>query len=166
MKHRTSIHTGLGGNSPVLLPNNGRLSKKEERFVYAVMEAYFSKMMKEDGLKFLDWHKGKNFIAVGIEPTYKGDRLRIVGIHRVKGASVKVDGYAFGAYGTQIGERERHYIDYTRKSAKFVKFVDKWHSVLFPEERENYLPRRIFLSVLGVIDILLLFALVYSIFTI
>lgn len=42
----------------------------------------------------------------------------------------KLSGKAWGPYGSGLVIKEKYYSEYKRKS-KFVKFVDKWHNVLF-----------------------------------
>lgn len=123
MKRRLTDFTGLGGGQRDLLDNQGELP---EEFGQDVIEAYFSKEHA------CDYQIKKTHISVGIEPTYQYDRLKIITIHSDKFKSNIRTGRAWGPYGTQIAVNKRIYSEYKTKS-KFVKFVDKWHPVLFPD---------------------------------
>lgn len=117
-----TILTGLGGGGKELLPNVGKLNKK---FADAALEAYFKG-------KGYDFRIEEDEIAFGIEPTYQGDKRFLVTIRRDKQHSTIESGKAWGPWGSGVAKTTRYYRDYKYES-KFVKFVNQWHPVLFPE---------------------------------
>lgn len=123
MKHRLISGTGFGSNVKVELNNKGKVNKK---FADAAIEAYFQKW---DGF---DFQIENNFVAVGIEPSYQYDPLKIVTITKNKEDSFIRTGHAFGAYGSGLVSKTKTYKDY-KINGKFKKFVDTWHPILFKE---------------------------------
>jgi hypothetical protein len=122
-RHRLVTGTGLGNPEPAKLDNKGYIYKP---FADAAMKEYFS---REEGF---DFHRDRNTVAVGIEPTYQGDPLRIITIRRNKAESTIEQGRAFGYYGSGVRKSVRRYADY-KYNSKFKRFVDAWHRVLFEE---------------------------------
>jgi hypothetical protein len=121
-RHRiVGTSLGLGNPSPAELSNTGKISPK---FFDAAIKEFFSEF---DGL---DFERTADEVKVGIEPTYQGDHLVIVRLTRDKSKSSITVGYAFGHYGSGVRSKTRFYQDYKYK-AKFVRFVDEWHSRLF-----------------------------------
>lgn len=114
--------TGFGNPDTIILDNVGTIN---EEFAQDALETYFS---KEEGF---DFQIHPTAVSVGIEPTYQGDPLKILSIHRTKEKSTYETGRAWGAYGSGITKKVRTYSEYKNKS-KFVRFVDKWHAILFP----------------------------------
>lgn len=125
MRHRMVSGTGLGNPDPVLLDNKGTINSE---FAEDAIVAYFS---DEEGF---DFQIHPNQISIGIEPTYQGDNLKIITIHRDKLLSSIETGRAWGPYGSGIAKTKRSYDEYKTKS-KFIKFVDKWHPILFGSEK-------------------------------
>ena len=125
MRHRMGIGgiTGLGNSSPVLLDNKGQVSKA----MLAEAIDTFPLMKKIGGC---DFTKEQNKVKFGIEPAYQYEPLEIVCVAATKENSYKETGRAWEAYGSGIAKKRRYYSEYQRKS-KFVRFVDKWHPVLF-----------------------------------
>lgn len=121
MRHRIVSGTGLGNPDPVLLSNNGRINKK---FANDAIALYFN---EEYGF---DFQISKDSITIGIEPAYQYEKLKIIHINRNKSKSYLQRGKAWGPYGSQISKNTYLYENY-KKKGKFVKFVDKWHKVLF-----------------------------------
>lgn len=121
MRHRISPHTGLGNPSPIILDNRGHLKKKYADFM---LDGYF----KEHG--GYDFKVTREFVDVGIEPSYQYDQLFIIRIHKNKKLSFIQRGKAWGLYGSQIVQRKKYYSEYKYKS-KFTKMVDEFHGVLF-----------------------------------
>lgn len=117
------VNNGLGANAEVYLNNKGSL---KEPFADAVMD-------------FFEWTEGFDFqvdegaVSVGREPTYQYDELKIIKISKNKEDSTFTTGKSFGAYGSQVVSRTKRLGDYKRQS-KFTRFVDAWHSVLYPKE--------------------------------
>lgn len=127
MRHRIVSGTGLGNPDPVLLNNKGVINKE---FADDAIANYFQ---DEEGFDF----KANGYsVTIGIEPTYQYDDLKIIHIHEDKSHSYIQRGKAWGPYGSQIAKNTKVYKDYKRKS-KFVKFVDKWHKVLFGGTNEK-----------------------------
>jgi len=126
MRHRIASGFGLGNPDPELLDNNGpKLPTK--KFADEAIELYFKHW---DGF---DFHIDDDSIRIGIEPSYQDDPLKIISIQKDKQQSYIQTGKAWGGYGSQITSKTKHYNEYKYKS-KFVKFVDKWHPILFGEK--------------------------------
>jgi hypothetical protein len=121
MKHRIVHEHGFGANAKVWLNNQGPLNPQFGDAALDYLE-----------LTRCDFQIDDNQISVGIEPTYQFDRLHVLTIHRQKDKSGWVRGKAFGAYGSQVVTERRILGDYKYQS-KFVRFVDKWHPILFPK---------------------------------
>lgn len=122
MRHRLiNAKTGLGNPGSVILDNTGKLNK---RFCKNVLEQYF----KKDG--YFDFKICKSYIAVGIEPAYQYERLKIIYIHRQKKKSCIQTGRAWGSYGSMIGKTTKFYFEY-RRACKFTRFINEWHAELF-----------------------------------
>lgn len=119
--------TGLGNPEKAVLDNVGMVNSD---FADAAIETYFQRW------EGFDFSVNKNYIAVGIEPSYQYDKLKILYIHKNKEKSYIKTGIAFGGYGSQVVASQKFYKDY-KNSCKFVKFVDKWHNVLFGESNEG-----------------------------
>lgn len=127
MRHRMVSGTGLGNPDPVLLNNKGKINKE---FADAALADYFS---QEEGF---DFQVSKESVTIGIEPAYQYDELKIIHIDKDKSKSYLQRGKAWGPYGSQIAKNTRVYGEYKNKS-KFVKFIDKWHEVLFGSANET-----------------------------
>jgi hypothetical protein len=54
----------------------------------------------------------------------------MITVARDKAESCYVTGIAWGYWGSQVASAIRKYGDYERQS-KFVRFVDKWHPILY-----------------------------------
>lgn len=122
MKHR--IATVLGNNDTRFnLDNTGEIN---ETFASAAIKEYFGYW------EGCDFHVDKKQVVVGVEPSYQGDDLLVVAIHKDIDKSAIQTGHAFGHYGTGVRKRTKTYAEYKRNS-KFKKFVDKWHPILFPK---------------------------------
>lgn len=122
MRHRLITHSiGLGNAEPAILDNQGNLNPA---FAQDAIETYFA-----DFTGF-DFKVEKNVVTIGIEPAYQYESLKIISINKDKSKSYIETGVAWGPYGSGIAKTTKKYSDYKNKT-KFVKFVDKWHSVLF-----------------------------------
>jgi hypothetical protein len=121
MRHRIVSGMGLGNPDEVLLENKGQINKE---FADDAIASYFE---DEEGF---DFQVEEDSVTIGIEPAYQYDKLKIVQINKDKSKSYIQRGKAWGPYGSQIAKNTTVYGDY-RKRSKFVKFVDKWHEVLF-----------------------------------
>lgn len=122
MRHSMVSGTGLGNPDPVLLDNKG--GKIDSEFAKDAFKTYFQEY---DGF---DFHITQDSITIGMEPAYQYERLKLVSIHKDKRKSYIQQGKAWGPYGSQIAKNTKVYGNYKNKS-KFVKFVDRWHEVLF-----------------------------------
>jgi hypothetical protein len=125
MRHRIVTGTGFGNSAPVLLDNKGTINAL---FALAALKEYFG---YEEGF---DFQINKNYINIGREPGYQYERLKIISIHKDKDKSYIQTGKAWGPYGSQIVQNKKHYGEY-KYNSKFVKFVDKWHEVLFGKKK-------------------------------
>lgn len=131
MRHRIceDVHTGLGSPDKALLDNKWSKSKSTNVLLKTIMDSaidlYFS---AEDGCDFqiIENDKETAFI-LGIEPTYKFDKLKIIKISTTKNESYIQTGEAFGFYGSGIKSRTKRYDEYKYES-KFVCFIDRWHN--------------------------------------
>lgn len=121
MRHRLVSGTGFGNPAKVLLNNKGKINKQ---FADEAIKEYFTKW---DGF---DYQISKECVNVGIEPGYQSDPLKIISINKDKEKSYIQTGKAWGPYGTQIAKNTKYYNEY-KYDSKFIKFVDKWHEVLF-----------------------------------
>jgi hypothetical protein len=121
MRHRICNDNGLGSSKPNILNNNGKINKN---YANDVLNTYFKNE------KWFDYEINKNYIIVGIEPTYQFDRLKLICIHKNKLQSFISQGRANGPYGSNIMYKQKFYSDYKYK-CKFTNFVEKWHKILF-----------------------------------
>lgn len=67
----------------------------------------------------------------GVEPTYMYERLKMIVIDWEKKISYIENGYSWGGWGTGIRATRAYYKD-KKTNSKFKRFVDKWHSKIFP----------------------------------
>lgn len=128
MRHRlVSLRsTGLGNPDPCLLDNQWTAYEDLNDLLKVMFidanHCFFHQCvdfkieLKEDG-----WT-----VAMGYEPAYMYEKLRIVKINSNKGDSFNRSGFAWEGYGTGIASTTKYYSQYQKKS-KFAKFVDKWH---------------------------------------
>jgi hypothetical protein len=131
MRHRMGIaaatHMG-GNNSPVLLNNTGTLTPIMKK----MMEQSFG-MYK--ALKYgCDYQITLGQVIWGREPGYQYEPLTIISLSRIKGLSYLQTGKSFGAWGSGIRSRWKFYWEY-KTNSKFKRFVDYWHSRIYPEFR-------------------------------
>lgn len=124
MRHRIVTNTGLGNPDPVLLDNKGTFVWND--LANDAIDKYFQRY------EGFDYQLNKHFIAIGYEPAYEGETLKIICIHKDINKSYIKTGKACGAYGSGITATTKYYGDYKYKS-KFVKFIDRWHKELFGE---------------------------------
>lgn len=119
--------TGLGNPSPVALRNSGTPT---DAILSAMKDAVevFPVMRKSGGC---DYDVYDNCVCFGIEPAYQYEDMEIVTIHRDKEQSSYERGVAWGAWGSNIARTKKIYANHKRRG-KFVRFVDKWHPILFP----------------------------------
>jgi hypothetical protein len=127
VKHRICNLTGFGANTKVHLDNIGQI---REDFADAVVSSYFKKY------EGFDFQIENNFIAVGIEPSYQSDPLKIITIHKDITKSFIKTGRAMGYYGSGVVSKTKTYADYKLK-CKFTKFVDTWHPILFGKKQNE-----------------------------
>lgn len=127
MRHRIVTGTGFGNSAPVLLDNRGEINKE---FAAAALKEYFE---REEGF---DFQLNKKYVNIGLEPAYQYERLKIISINKDKDKSFIMTGKAWGPYGSQIAKSQKSYSEY-KYNSKFVKFVDKWHEVLFGKNKKG-----------------------------
>ncbi len=134
MRHRIGCAalTGLGNPSPEIIPNkNVRDEELKILLKFAAKDAY-AKFFKHFG--YCDVGIDCNDIVLGVEPAYQYEDLKIIRFKPNKERCSFSTGYARGDYGSRICKTEKLYRDYKYKS-KFVRFIDKWHPVLYNEKR-------------------------------
>jgi len=128
MRHRMGIAgmTGLGNPLPVILQNNTtkKIEGKLKKFVDEAINLYFKRW---DGC---DYSINDEEILLGVEPAYQYDYLRLIALKKDKKNSYIKNGRAWGDWGSEITLTTKFYSDYKNK-CKFIKFIDKWHSVLY-----------------------------------
>lgn len=125
MRRRMCPNIGLGVSRPDILTNTGKPRAVHRRMAKA-MEKHFMK-----GDYVMDYDIDYDSVKIGSEPSYQYQNLTVITIHRNKSLSTITTGRAFSHYGTGIRSRTRIYRDFKYRS-KFVRFVDRWHSELFP----------------------------------
>lgn len=128
-------HTGLGNSAPHKIDGKPTGDKKFDAMVRKcskdVYETFFKGTEMDDG--YVDAQVKNGEVMIGIEPGYMYERLKIIVIAEHIGESKMITGYAWGAWGSDIRQSERRYDDLKRK-AKFAKFVDRWHPLLFKQK--------------------------------
>lgn len=128
MRHRIGIGawTGLGNPSAEMMPNQGKLTPKIKKMMKEAWQTF--PLMKER--QGCDYKITDEEIKFGIEPAYMYNPVEMVTIRKDKKYSSKLRGYSWGAYGSGIAGTTRYYHQYKYKS-KFIRFIDKWHPVLY-----------------------------------
>jgi hypothetical protein len=141
MRHRIGGGiTGLGNPSAAMMMNNWPTVRRQNslvrRCLQNAVDLFFTKHYKigdfEDVEAWCDFGIDKYGLMIGQEPAYIWQYLKIVYICNVKELSYIENGVAFGYYGTSIGARRKYYKDYKR-NCKFVRFIDRWHEILYKE---------------------------------
>lgn len=121
MRHRIVSVTGLGNPNPVILNNKGLIHKE---FANDAIVNYFKEY------NGFDFQTNEKYITIGIEPAYQYEKLKLISINKNKEESFIKTGKSWGPYGSDIVSNVKIYKNYKNKS-KFVRFVDKWHPILF-----------------------------------
>lgn len=135
MRHRIAgaSHTGLGGNSsPAMISGMPTGDAQFDTIINSCAEDAYNTFFKgtELDLKYCEAGFDVHEIRFGIEPSYQYDDLKMICIHFDKDLSRFVTGRAWGSWGSDIAKKEKWYNQYKNQS-KFVRFVDKWHPILF-----------------------------------
>lgn len=121
--------TGLGGNAKVWMSGKPTEDKKFNKLVNrAAKECYETFSFERFG--YCDAGIDGGEVRLGIEPTYMFQPLKIIAINKNKDESRYITGRAVGPWASVCQSRIKEYRDYSRNS-KFVRFVDKWHPLLF-----------------------------------
>lgn len=107
-------------------PRDRKRNKLVKRMLQDATEEFFI------GLGHCDVSIKDDEISLGIEPHHQGDNLFILTLSRDKAKSRLERGHAFNDTDSSVRVRTWPYSDYKYRS-KFVRFVDHWHAVLFPE---------------------------------
>ena len=90
---------------------------------------FFKDTKMDDG--YVDAGLRHGEVRIGIEPSYMYERLKMFVISERKELSRIETGYSWGGWGTDIRSSTQYYKD-KKTNCKFVRFIDKWHPVLFP----------------------------------
>lgn len=131
MRHRILGFNGLGNPEPMILNNNKKIEKSD--FWDAFLEDAIKNFKTISEYGGFDFQITEDSFIFGIEPSYEGDDLQIIGFNfKDKNSSYIRQGHSFGAYGSNIVSKYKFYGDYKRKS-KFVKFIDKWYDKILEE---------------------------------
>lgn len=128
-----SAHTGLGGNnSPHLINERGTGNKKRDDAIRACAKDAYETFFKDTALDHGYVNAGvQGFeIRFGIEPSYMYEDLKMICFDESKKCSRIVTGIAWGPWGSHIASNQKFYDQYKRR-AKFVRFIDKWHEILY-----------------------------------
>ena len=132
MRHRmTNVNTGLGNSEPCLLNNkwtdNEKLNQLVKELLDEGIEIWFENLQGCDFSIYQD--ESCIEIAFGVEPAYQHEKLKIIIVNSNIQNSGLIYGVAFGAYGTKIVKKHKHYHEYTR-NCKTKRFIEKWSNKL------------------------------------
>lgn len=132
MVRRSGAITGLGNPAPDLMDGQSTGSKQRDKLINRCAKECYMLFFAGTQMDYkgIDAQARGDEIRLGIEPAYFGDNLKMLVLAENKDLSYIITGHAFGYYGSGIRSTCRQYKDYKR-SAKFTRFVDKWHSLLF-----------------------------------
>ncbi len=121
--------TRLGGNSaPPILPNE---PGPDPAFNAMAFQCHVAVALVWPSLEGCDFRVDEHSLVLGVEPSYMGDPLKLIVIHKNKAHSAFVTGHGFGYWGAGVRKKTKLYSTY-KKQSKFTRFVDEWHPKLFP----------------------------------
>jgi len=126
--------TGLGNPSKELINGIPSKNKKLNALVNKASKEAYELFFKYFG--HCDAQIARGEIIIGVEPAYMYEDLKIIRIDFDKELSSFQTGYAFGGWGSGIRSTTRYYKEY-KYTSKFIKFIDKWHPVLFKQYKNN-----------------------------
>ena len=133
MRHRMgcAAQTGLGNPSQPLLKNKWADNEEINNVAKAMMSEAIDLWFKEyEGCDFnIDVGEKHIEVAMGIEPAYQLDPLKIVIINSNIQYSSFTTGIAYGYYGSNIVQKYKRYEEY-KNNCKFKRFADKWSAEL------------------------------------
>ena len=128
MRHRIVTGTGLGNPAREMIDGRETKNKKLNALIKESCKEAHDLFFKKFG--YCDAQHRHEEIKIGVEPAYQGEELKIIAINKEKHHSFFETGYAFGLYGSGIRATKKYFSDYKKKN-KFVKFIEKWHPILF-----------------------------------
>lgn len=133
MARRSGVLTGLGNSAPEIMNGQSTGNSKLDGVINECAKDCYETFFKGTKMDYetIDAGADEYGIVFGIEPAYKDWELKIIVFMQNKSRCRYETGIARGWYGSQIQSSDRYYGDY-KYSTKFTKFVDKWHSRLFP----------------------------------
>lgn len=135
MKRRgAAALTGLGGNAKVYMSGQPTKDEKFNKVINAAAKDAYETFFKKFG--YCDAGVDGEEVRLGIEPTYQFEPLKIVAINKDKDQSRFITGRAVGPWASAVQSTIKEYRDYQRHS-KFIRFVDKWHPLLFALPASN-----------------------------
>ena len=136
MVRRSGAITGLGNPDPELMNGQSTGDKSFDASINTCSKECYETFFKGTSLDFggVDAGVDGSDIHIGIEPAYFGDNLRMITFAPNKNRCSYTTGHAFGYYGSGIRSKTKHYSEYIY-DAKFKRFIDKWHPLLFSKER-------------------------------
>ena len=129
MRHRLifAAETRLGNPAPVILSNEWSGVEAVDNIAKEMLEEAIELWFKEYGGCDFNIHMGPKHIevAIGVEPAYKLDPLKIVIVNNNIQYSSFTTGIAYGYYGSGIVQTYKRYGEY-KNDCKFKRFADKW----------------------------------------
>lgn len=149
MKRRMGMagSTGLGISTPDHLINNWPTERRTHSLVRRCLndavDKYFTKSYDFKGWgepyvsAWCDFAVSEEELKIGQEPSYKFEDLKIVCISRKKDDSYIQTGRAVGYWGSEWQSKTKYYKDY-KYNSKFVRFVDRWHKILYEENTHSF----------------------------
>lgn len=133
MKYRgAAAHTGLGGNAVTFMDCQETGDSVRDELVRQCSKDAYETFFKGTKLDYdgVDAQSREYEVRVGIEPSYQFDPLKIVCVSRTKENSYIMTGRAVGDWASRVIATKKYYSEYQRQT-KFVRFIDKWHPILF-----------------------------------
>lgn len=126
MYHRNN-ETHLGNPNQCILSNKWSKNEELNKLAKEIFEDGINLWFKDiQGCDFNIYENEKCVeIAFGIEPTYQGDKLKIIIVNSNIKYSSYTTGIAFGAYGSNLVMKRKYYSEYKNK-CKFIDFIDRW----------------------------------------
>jgi len=125
-----AAHTGLGGTSaPEVIPSARSGSKERDALIRECSKDAFVLFFESFG--YCDAGVDGNEIRIGIEPAYQFEPLKVIVLTPDINECAFITGRAVGLWASAVISKIKMFCDYKNKS-KFVRFIEKWHPILFP----------------------------------
>lgn len=130
---RSGVLTGIGNSTPDLMDGQSTNDEELDGVINDCAKDCYESFFRGTEMDYQGVDAGASVFGIkfGVEPSYFGDNLKTVNFISNKDKCSIETGHAFGYYGSGIRSTERFYGEY-KYSTKFTRFIDKWHSTLFP----------------------------------